>query len=155
MFRHREPFVRLGWLAVLEARPPDSERLPRGLIGEFLPLFICCCPRGLRAGVDMPCPSVEESGGPEQGARSGDLEAHQTLPPPPRNGTETWHGMAWPGMQDTTSDVDVRHQLATCGSSHSQHNGFLTCPPGGRICSSTAHEERICRIVWPEAQGQS
>ena len=116
MFRHREPFVRLGWLAVLEARPPDSERLPRGLIGEFLPLFICCCPRGLRAGVDMPCPSVEESGGPEQGARSGDLEAHQTLPPPPRNGTETWHGMAWHGLAcktpRATSTFDINSRRA-------------------------------------------
>lgn len=43
MFRHREPFVRL---AVLKARPPDSERLPRGLIGEFLPLLICCSLEG-------------------------------------------------------------------------------------------------------------
>jgi hypothetical protein len=43
MFRHREPFVRL---VVFKARSPDSKKLPRGLIGEFLPLLICCSPEG-------------------------------------------------------------------------------------------------------------
>ncbi|KAN0089129.1 hypothetical protein V8E51_019389 [Hyaloscypha variabilis] len=49
---------------------------------------------------------------------------------------------------------DFRRQHATFRSSHAQHNGFLTCQFGGGICSSTAHEETICRIVWSEAQGQ-
>jgi len=74
--RHREPFVRL---AVLKARPPDSKRLPRGLIGEFLPLLICCSLEGWQQASTCHA-QVVESGGHEHGARSGDLEAHQTLP---------------------------------------------------------------------------
>jgi hypothetical protein len=144
MFRHREPFVRL---AVLKARPPDStvRDSPRGLIGEFLPLFTCCCPRGFAAGVDVPCPSVTESGGLPARCPVGRSRGSAN----PTTASQVRDG------EHARQSRDFRRQHATFRSSHAQHNGFLTCQFGGRICSSTAHEETICRIVWSEAQGQS
>lgn len=89
MFRHREPFVRL---VVLKARSPDSKETPSRVDRRISTAVNLLLPRGLTAGVDMSCQSVE-SGGHEHGARSGDLEAHQTpyrrLPGTGRNTCKT------------------------------------------------------------------
>jgi hypothetical protein len=93
----------------------------------------------------MPCQSVE-SGGHEHGARSGDLEAHQTLPPPPRNGRRnTWH--LAPARQTSTSTRDAHE-------SRSHNTSFFTWQTGGRICSAAAHDSSICGIVFSETQSQ-
>jgi hypothetical protein len=108
--RHREPFVRL---AVLKARPPDSKRLPRGLIGEFLPLSICCSLEGWQQASTCHAQAVE-SGGHEHGARSGDREAHQTLPAasPGTRGGET--APARQASKFSTSTRDIQNlTLAT------------------------------------------
>ncbi|KAH8749028.1 hypothetical protein F5882DRAFT_84693 [Hyaloscypha sp. PMI_1271] len=143
--RHREPFVRL---AVLKARPPDSKRLPRGLIGEFLPLLICCSLEGWQQASTCHA-QVVESGGHEHGARSGDLEAHQTLPAasPGTGGGQR--------LQERLQSF--QHQPATSRISLLQHNCFPTCPTRGRIRSTAADENTntICRIVYSEAQDQS
>ncbi|PMD31787.1 hypothetical protein L207DRAFT_640602 [Hyaloscypha variabilis F] len=133
MFRHREPFVRL---AVLKARPPDStvRDSPRGLIGEFLPLFICCCPRGFAAGVERAMSKREGEWRPSSKVPGrGDLEAQQTLPPPPRYGTEN--------MQDRveTFDVNTRRSEArtrntTVSSPYGQRRRANATPRPGRPC---------------------
>jgi hypothetical protein len=130
MFRHREPFVRL---VVRRARPPDSKRLPRGLLGEFPPLLICYSLEGWQQASTCHVQAVE-SGGCEQGARSGDLEAHETLPqPPPRYVADVFQ----------IFNINPRRpESRSCNN-----NCFLTCQTGGRICSTTAHEKTICRIV--------